>query len=184
MIFPNMNGGTYFTFQDGQMFRNGRPVKNDKEQEPPEWKNAITAETIKINYLSDVEPITQKTNSDWIDLRAAERTELKAGEYKLIPLGIAMQLPDGYEAIVAPRSSTFKNWGIIQTNSIGIIDESYCGPNDQWMYPVYATKDTVIEKNDRICQFRIVLHQPSITFVKSDLNENSNRSGFGSTGRS
>ena len=107
---------------------------------------------IKIKYFTDVEPIAKKNNSDWHDLRAAERVELKQGEFKLIPLGVGMILPDDYEANIVPRSSTFKTWGIIQTNHFGVIDNSYSGDNDQWFYPVYATRDTVIEKNDRICQ--------------------------------
>lgn len=112
---------------------------------------------IKIKYLNDditrLEYIDGK--SDWIDLRAAEEVELKAGEFKLIHLGVAMQLPEGYEAHIVPRSSTFKKWGIIQTNHCGIVDNSYCGPNDWWRMPVFALRDTKIEVNDRICQFRI-----------------------------
>jgi dUTP pyrophosphatase len=108
---------------------------------------------------------------------------MKAGEFKLIPLGIAMQLPDGYEAHVVPRSSTFKNYGIIQTNSMGIIDETYCGPNDQWFMPAFAMRDTTISFNDRICQFRIMTHQPEINFVQSALENNDDRGGHGSTGK-
>lgn len=120
--------------------------------------------------------------SDWIDLRAAETIELKAGEFKLIPLGVAMQLPQGYEAHVVPRSSTFKNFGIIQTNHCGIIDESYCGANDQWFFPAYALRDTIINVNDRICQFRIIKHQPKIEFISDTLEINNDRGGHGSTG--
>lgn len=138
---------------------------------------------IKIKYFTDIEPLQTNTDAqNWIDLRVAKDVHLKAGEFTLIPLGVAMQLPEGYEAITAPRSSTFKKWGIIQTNSIGIIDETYCGPNDQWFYPVYATRDAVIRKNDRICQFRIIKHQPAITFEESDLETNADRGGHGSTG--
>ena len=108
--------------------------------------------------------------------------ELKKGEFGLIPLGVAMQLPDGYEAHLVPRSSTFKNWGIIQTNSVGIIDGSYCGDNDMWKMPVYATRDTVIEINDRVAQFRIAENQPKIRFVETDHLSNADRGGFGSTG--
>ena len=121
--------------------------------------------------------------SDWIDLRAAERIELKAGEFKLIPLGIAMQLPKGYEAHIVPRSSTFKNYGIIQTNHCGIVDESYCGNNDQWFMPAYALRDTVIEVNDRICQFRIMENQPKLLFTRVEHLESPDRGGFGSTGK-
>lgn len=141
-------------------------------------------ETIEIRYLSDEidELCYVNGKSDWIDLRAAETVELKAGEFKLIPLGVAMKLPAGYEAHVVPRSSTFKTYGILQTNSMGVIDESYCGSNDQWRFPAYATRDTVIHVNDRICQFRIMAHQPAIQFVRRDELEGTDRGGFGSTG--
>lgn len=138
---------------------------------------------IKIKYKSPVqERITKYQHGDWIDLRASETVTLKAGEFKLIPLGIAMQLPEGYEAHIVPRSSTFKNWGIIQTNGIGIIDASYCGDNDLWFMPVYATRDTTIELNDRVCQFRIVRNQPQIIFDEVDELDNPDRGGHGSTG--
>ena len=120
--------------------------------------------------------------SDWVDLRAAKTIELKAGEFKMIPLGVGMKLPRGYEAHVIPRSSTFKNYGIIQTNHMGLIDESYCGNNDQWMFPAYAMRDTVINKNDRICQFRIVEKMPAITFTEVEELDATDRGGFGSTG--
>jgi dUTP pyrophosphatase len=121
--------------------------------------------------------------SDWIDLRSAKRYELKAGEFSLIDLGISIRLPDGYEAHIAPRSSTFKHWGLIQTNSVGIVDNSYSGNNDIWLMPVYATRDTVIEINDRVCQFRIMKKQPIITFNETDQLDENNRGGFGSTGK-
>ena len=129
---------------------------------------------IKIKYFTDkIDKLCYiDGKSDWIDLRAAETVQFKAGEFKLIPLGIAMQLPEGYEAHVVPRSSTFKNFGIIQTNSQGVIDESYCGPNDQWVFPAYALRDTVINVNDRICQFRIMEHQPKIEFSEDTLEHN------------
>ena len=139
---------------------------------------------IKIKYLNDdiirLEYIDGK--SDWIDLRAAEEVELKAGEFKLIHLGVAMQLPEGYEAHIVPRSSTFKKWGIIQTNHCGIVDNSYCGPNDWWRMPVFALRDTKIEVNDRICQFRIQKNQPTLVFNEVEEMEANNRCGFGSTG--
>ena len=142
-------------------------------------------ETIRIKYLSDeIERLRYiDGKSDWIDLRASERVELKKGEYKLIPLGVAMQLPEGYEAHVVPRSSTFKTYGVIQTNSCGVIDGSYCGDEDIWKMPVYATRDTVIEKNDRICQFRIMKNQSKILFEETKKLNNQNRGGFGSTGK-
>lgn len=139
---------------------------------------------IKIKYFTDkIDKLCYiEGKSDWIDLRAAETIELKAGEFKLIPLGIAMALPKGYEAHVVPRSSTFKNFGVIQTNSQGVIDESYNGPDDQWFFPAYALRDTVINVNDRICQFRIMEHQPTIELVENTLEDNINRGGHGSTG--
>lgn len=139
---------------------------------------------IKIKYFTDkIEKLRYiDGKSDWIDLRAAETVELKKNEFKLIPLGVAMELPEGYEAHVVPRSSTFKNFGIIQTNSIGIIDETYCGNDDQWFFPAYALRDTVIHVNDRICQFRIEKHQPKLVFNVVDCLNNKNRGGHGSTG--
>lgn len=141
--------------------------------------------TIKIKYLSDkIEKLTYIDNkSDWIDLRAAQHMKMKAGEFRLIPLGVAIELPKGYEAHIVPRSSTFKNFGIIQTNSMGIVDESYCGDDDEWFFPAYALRDTEININDRICQFRIVEHQPKITFVEVEELGNKNRGGHGSTGK-
>ncbi|WP_143323034.1 dUTP diphosphatase [Clostridium sp. HBUAS56010] len=140
---------------------------------------------IRIKYFTDkIEKLRYiDGKSDWIDLRAAEEVEMKAGDFKLIPLGIAMELPAGYEAHVVPRSSTFKNYGIIQTNSVGVIDETYCGNNDEWKMPAYALRDTVIHVNDRICQFRIMEHQPTIKFVETDILANENRGGHGSTGK-
>lgn len=140
---------------------------------------------IRIKYFTDkidkLDYIDGK--SDWIDLRAAEDVILKAGEFKLIPLGVAMELPVGYEAHVVPRSSTFKNFGIIQTNHQGVIDESYCGDNDEWKMPVYAIRDTIIHINDRICQFRIMKHQPEIIFDEVEHLNNADRGGHGSTGK-
>lgn len=141
--------------------------------------------TIKIKYFTDkIEKLTYiDGKSDWIDLRAAENVDLKKGEFKLIPLGVAMELPAGYEAHVVPRSSTFKNFGIIQTNHQGVIDCSYCGDNDQWFMPVYAVRDTQIHVNDRICQFRIMENQPKIVFDEVEHLNHSDRGGHGSTGR-
>ena len=144
----------------------------------------MNKETIKIKYHTDeIEKLRYiDGKSDWIDLRSAEDVELKAGDFKLISLGVSMELPKGYEAHIVPRSSTFKTWGIIQANSMGIVDESYRGDNDIWKYPVYALRDTVIHKNDRICQFRIMEHQPTIEFEEVDTLGNEDRNGFGSTG--
>lgn len=140
---------------------------------------------IKIKYFTDkIEKLRYiDGKSDWIDLRAAETVKLKKNEFKLIPLGVAMELPEGYEAHVVPRSSTFKNYGIIQTNHMGIIDESYNGDNDQWFFPAYALRDTVIHINDRICQFRIIEHQPKIEFNEIQVLGNLDRGGHGSTGK-
>lgn len=142
-------------------------------------------ETINIKYLTDsIDKLTYiDGKSDWIDLRAAETVDMEPMEFKLIPLGIAMQLPAGYEAHVIPRSSTFKNFGIIQANSMGLIDESYCGDNDQWYFPAISLRKTTIRTNDRICQFRIMKHQPQIEFHEVDNLNNESRGGIGSTGK-
>ena len=144
----------------------------------------MNTETIKIKYhTNEIEKLRYiDGKSDWIDLRAAEDVELKAGEFKLISLGVSMELPKGYEAYIVPRSSTFKNFGIIQTNHHAIIDETYCGDNDIWKYPAYALRDTIIHKNDRICQFRIEKHQPTIMFEEVEHLEGEERGGFGSSG--
>lgn len=141
-------------------------------------------ETVRIKYFTqEIDKLAYiDGKSDWIDLRASETVELKTGEFKLIPLGVAMQLPAGYEAHVVPRSSTFKNYGILQVNSCGVIDGSYCGDEDMWYMPVYATRDAVIHRNDRICQFRIMENQPHIVFEETETLENKNRGGFGTTG--
>lgn len=138
---------------------------------------------IKINYLTEVEKIETIKIGNWIDLRAAETVGMFAGESRLIPLGVAMELPEGYEAIIAPRSSTYGNYGIIQTNSIGIIDSSYCGDGDQWYFPALAMRNTTIHKGDRICQFRIIKRQPNIEFMEVESLNNDDRGGFGSTGK-
>ena len=141
-------------------------------------------EKILIKYFSEeIEKLTYiEEKSDWIDLRVSEEVELKKGDFKLIPLGVAMKLPDGYEAHLVPRSSTFKNFGLIQTNSMGVIDGSYCGDNDMWRMPVLATRDVVLHVNDRICQFRIVQNQPQIVFEQTEHLSDQDRGGFGSTG--
>jgi dUTP pyrophosphatase len=137
---------------------------------------------IKIKYLRDIEKLEILSCGDWIDLRAAEDVELYAGEYKMIPLGVAMELPKGYEALVAPRSSTFKKYGVILVNSIGVIDESYNGDNDEWNFLAYATRNTIIRKNERICQFRLIEHQPGVIFIEVAKLGNADRGGIGSTG--
>jgi dUTP pyrophosphatase len=140
-------------------------------------------ETIKIKYFTDeIDKVNKIAQGDLIDLRAAETVEMKAGEFRLIPLGVAMELPKGYKANLYPRSSTYKNFGIILANSVGQIDESYCGDSDQWMFPAIALRDTVININERICQFEIQKKQPEIEFIEVDVLGNDDRGGIGSTG--
>lgn len=139
--------------------------------------------TIKIKYhnphISKIESIRQ---GDWLDLRASERVEMKAGEFKIIPLGVSMKLPEGFEAHLAPRSSTFKKWGILMTNSVGVIDNSFSGENDVWGFAALAMRDTVIEAGDRIAQFRVMRKMEPVEFIEVDHMEDSDRGGFGSTG--
>lgn len=138
---------------------------------------------IKIKYFDhEIEKIQKISKGDWIDLRIADRVELKAGEYRLLPLGVGMILPDGYEAHVLPRSSTPSKFGIIMANSMGVIDNSYSGDSDEWMFPAVALWDTVIEKGDRVAQFRIVKNQPVIEFEEVDYLNDVSRGGIGSTG--
>lgn len=120
---------------------------------------------------------------DWVDLKTAKDVEVYPGQFGMIPLGIAMELPQGYEAHVVPRSSTFKAWGIMMCNSVGIIDNSYCGDGDEWQFPYYSLNRSSIPKGTRIAQFRIFENQPKIEFVKVDSLGNDNRGGFGSTGK-
>ena len=141
-------------------------------------------QTIRIKYFTDqIEKLDYiDGKSDWIDLRASEEVVFQKGDFKLIPFGVAMQLPKGYEAHVVPRSSTFKNFGLLQVNSMGVIDGSYCGDEDMWRMPVYATRDTVVHVGDRVAQFRIMENQPQIIFEETEHLGNSNRGGFGTTG--
>jgi len=139
---------------------------------------------IKIKYFNDkLEKIHKITQGDWIDLRSSIDCELKAGEFKRIPLGVAMELPENHEAHIVPRGSTFTNFGIIQTNHQGVVDETYKGDNDQWFIPVYALRDTKINMNDRICQFRIVEKMPEVIFIEVEHLGNEDRGGHGSTGK-
>ena len=143
---------------------------------------------LKVKYFDkNIKRLEKISQGDWIDLRAASDVIMHPGDFKLIPLGIAVELPEGYEAHIVPRSSTFKNFGIIQTNSMGIIDHSYCGNNDQWLMPAYCLENrhkdkTLIKKNDRICQFRIVKNQPTLKIKEVDYLDNEDRGGHGSTG--
>jgi dUTP pyrophosphatase len=148
----------------------------------------MDTEVVQIKVFDEACRPTVNENGDWIDLRSMEDMVIQPGEFKLIPLGVAMKLPEGYEAHIAPRSSTFKNYHLIQTNSVGVVDNSYCGPNDMWKMPVLrpfvaeGESTSVIKKGDRICQFRIMKKQPPINFVDSTLEDQEDRGGFGSTG--
>ena len=138
---------------------------------------------LKVKYIRDIPPLTDIDVGDWIDLYCGTDITVKKGEYALMPLGIAIQLPTGYEAIIAPRSSTFKRYGLIQTNSIGIIDESYNGDNDEWCFPVINLRDDItIKKGTRLCQFRLFKHQPEYKFIEVTTLGNADRGGFGGTG--
>ena len=137
---------------------------------------------IKIKYLRDIRPIEIFENGNWIDLRCAVDMYLWPGEYTQIPLGVAMELPEGYEALIAPRSSTFWKYGVLLANSLGVIDSSYCGDGDEWHFLAYATKKVIIPKNTRICQFRIVKRQPPVELVRVEKLSNDDRGGIGSTG--
>ncbi|MCB5383226.1 deoxyuridine 5'-triphosphate nucleotidohydrolase [Blautia glucerasea] len=139
---------------------------------------------LKVKYFDkEIEKIQKINKGDWIDLRSAADIFLTKGQFALIPLGVGMVLPEGYEAHIAPRSSTFKNWKILQVNSVGVVDNSYSGDADQWMMPVYATEDTEIKKNDRICQFRIIEKMPELEIEEVKHLNDKSRGGFGSTGQ-
>ena len=138
---------------------------------------------IEVKYLNDQVPrLTKIQQGDWIDLYVAEDTYLHKGETQIIPLGVAMKLPEGYEAVVVPRSSTFMKYRVLQANSFGVIDNSYCGDNDFWKFPAFPVEDTVLLAGTRICQFRIQKHQPEIEFNEVDHLDGKDRGGFGSTG--
>ena len=137
---------------------------------------------LKVKYFADVEPLKITAIGDCIDLRAAEDIEMREGEYRLIPLGVGMKLPEGYEAHLYPRSSTFKNFGVLLTNGVGIIDNSYSGDGDQWHFPAYAIRATKVRRNDRICQFRIVKSQPRLEIETVEHLDDVSRGGIGSTG--
>lgn len=141
----------------------------------------MTTETINIRYLPNAPKLTMNDYGDWVDLYVYEDTTLLAGERAYISQGVAMELPDGYEAIMASRSSTFKRWGLLQTNGIGVIDSSYCGNDDTWMFPALATRDITIPAGTRICQFRIQKKQPTLFFNTVE-RLGKNRGGLGSTG--
>ena len=149
------------------------PVKTQKQ----------TLEILIKYHDKDLGKIEKIPVGDWIDLRAAERVDLETGQYKKISLGVSMKLPEGYEAHVLPRSSTFEKWGIMMVNGIGIIDESYCGEHDVWNFPAIAARCTTVFKGDRICQFRIVPKMPEVKFTEVNHMKDEDRGGFGSTGK-
>lgn len=138
---------------------------------------------IKIKYFEGSQEISKIEKGDWIDLRANKTITYSPNEFHLVPLGVAMELPKGYEAHIAPRGSTFKNYGVIQTNSVGVVDETYRGDNDQWFMPIYSLREGKINQGDRICQFRIVKKMTTIKFIKKEKLEGKNRGGHGSTGK-
>lgn len=140
--------------------------------------------TIKVKYHTDIDPLQQIKTGDAIDVRAAEDINLKYMESTRIPLGFSCELPNGYFALLMPRSSTFEKYGIIQTNSIGCIDSTFCGNDDRWALPVIALRaDVHIPKNERIAQFLVVPKSPVMSFTVVDDLGNDNRGGFGSSGR-
>lgn len=150
-----------------------------------EWRqinDMLNTETIRIKYYPDSPHLVINNVGNWVDLYVYEDITLKAGERAYIPLGVAMELPQGYEAIMASRSSTFKRYGLLQSNAIGVIDSSFCSNDDQWMYPAYATRDITIPKGTRICQFRILKSQPPLEFQEVEDLGNPVRGGLGSTG--
>ncbi|MBS5948877.1 MAG: deoxyuridine 5'-triphosphate nucleotidohydrolase [Clostridium sp.] len=147
---------------------------------------------IRIKYFENATRLNKISKGDWIDVYANKDMFIKEGERAMIPLGFALELPSGWEGHLAPRSSTFKTWGIIQTNSIGVVDSSYIGDNDQWHIPVFClqgkneengVKGTFIEKGDKIAQFRIMEVMPAIEFEEVETFGNADRGGFGSTGK-
>ena len=174
---------------DGYFFH---PSMCEEVVEEVEEFEEVVVKSIKIKYFEGANKLKSIEKGDWIDLYANKEIFIPKGQRAMIPLGIAMELPKGYEAHIVPRSSTFKTWGIILVNSVGIIDNSYNGDNDQWHFPAYCLESrtiadgregTLIQKGDRICQFRIVENQPSIEFIEVENLENEDRGGFGSTGR-
>lgn len=151
---------------------------------------------IRIKYFEEATKLKKITKGNWIDVYSNKDVFVKAGERAMIPLGFALELPRGWEAHLAPRSSTFKTWGIIQTNSVGVVDDTYIGDNDQWHMPVYClqgknfeksidgeyTDGTWIKKGDKIGQFRIMEVMPEIEFEEVESFGNADRGGFGTTG--
>lgn len=135
---------------------------------------------LRIKFTNEIYNIEK--HGDWFDLRNIEEIKMERGDFKYISLGVCIELPKGYEAVIAPRSSTFKRFGIFMPNSLGIIDEDYKGDNDIWHFPAYCLwRETTIPEYSRICQFRIIQHQPDLAFIISSELNNSDRGGLGST---
>ena len=141
--------------------------------------------TMKVKYKEGVKPIVRAYDGEWFDLRAAKDYSLVKGDLLKIDLGVTIELPEGYEAIIRPRSSTAFEYGMLMACS-GVIDHMYCGDEDWWNFGAYVIRSGQIKKNDRICQFRIQKQQPSVAELNIETVEhlgNRNRGGFGSTGR-
>lgn len=150
---------------------------------------------LRIKYFKGATKLKQIEKGNWIDVYARKDVFVPEGERAMVPLGFALELPKGYEGHLAPRSSTFKTWGVIQTNSVGVVDDTYIGDNDEWMMPVYClqgkneilrgtgkNKGTLIHQGDKIGQFRIMESMPQIVFNEVESLENEDRGGFGTTG--
>lgn len=146
---------------------------------------------LRIKYFEGATRLQKIAKGNWIDVYANKDVFIKLGDRAMVPLGFALELPQGWEGHLAPRSSTFKTWGIIQTNSIGVVDDTYIGDNDQWHMPVFCLQGkhieveeqgTWIRKGDKIGQFRIMEVMPEIEFEEVDTFGNSDRGGFGTTG--
>lgn len=138
-----------------------------------------------VKYLNEEaasHPIEKVPGNAGIDLYANETITLKKGEFALIPLGVVIKVYPGYFAAIVPRSSTYKNWKIIQANHVGVIDSSYCGPEDEWKYPVIAMEDTEIKKGSKICQ-ALIFKDIMVSIIDYDPSRSKNRGGFGSTGK-
>ena len=159
------------------------PKKKPETQVDKPAKKKPVLEVMVKYHDKDLGKIEKLPIGDWIDLRSAERVDMDAGDFKIISLGVSMKLPKGYEAHVVPRSSTFRRWGILLTNGVGIIDESYCGEDDVWKFPALAMRSTTIFKGDRICQFRIIPKMPEVVFTEVEHMNDPDRGGLGSTGR-
>lgn len=150
---------------------------------------------LRIKYLKEANKLEKITKGNWIDVYAYEDIFVPEGGRAMVNLGFALELPKGWEGHLAPRSSTFKTWGIIQTNSVGVVDDTYIGNNDIWHMPVYClqgkdilndlykeVRGTWIKKGDKIGQFRIMEVMPSIEFEEVESFDNEDRGGFGTTG--